>query len=71
VSEPIVVRDYVFVFELSDERSPTEQTAEFLEAYLPLIVREFTQEQVQETFVDDDLLVNNFTTTYNQAILGR
>jgi len=71
VSEPIVVRDYVFVFELADERSPTEQTAEFLQAYLPLIVREFTQEQVQETFVDDDLLVNNFTTTYNQAILGR
>ncbi|MFW6313419.1 MAG: peptidylprolyl isomerase [Spirochaetota bacterium] len=71
VSDPIVVRDYVFVFELADERSPNEQTVEFLESYLPLIVREFTQEQAQETFVDDDLLVNDFTATYNQAILGR
>jgi len=71
VSEPIVVRDFVFVFQLGDEREPSAETLDFLESYVPLIVREFTQQQVQETFIEDDKLVDNFASTYNRVILGR
>jgi parvulin-like peptidyl-prolyl isomerase len=71
VSDPIVVRDFVFVFSLDDERPAAAESLEFLEAYVPLIVREFTQQQVQETFVDDEKLVDNFSATYNRVILGR
>ena len=71
VSAPIAVRDYVFVFQLVDERTPDSQTNEFLASYVPLIVREFAQEQTQRTVVDEDLLVDSFTATFNRAILGR
>ena len=71
VSEPIVVRDYVFVFQLADERPPEESTINFLESYVPLIIRNFAQRQVQDALVDDELLVDNFNATYNRAILGR
>lgn len=71
VSEPIVVRDYVFVFQLADERAPEESTITFLESYVPLIIRNFAQQQVQDVLVDDELLVDNFNATYNRAILGR
>lgn len=71
VSEPLVVRDYVFVFQLADERAAQESTVTFLDSYLPLIIRNFAQQQVQEALVDDDLLVDNFNATYNRAILGR
>lgn len=70
VSDPIVVRDYVFVFELADERDATEETVEFVEQNVDLIIGEFTQQQVQATYVNDELLVDNFNQTYNRAILG-
>ncbi|MFW5684084.1 MAG: peptidylprolyl isomerase [Spirochaetota bacterium] len=71
VSEPIVVRDYVFVFELADEREPDEASVDRLASNMDLIVRELTREQVQDTLVDDDRLVDNFNSTYNRVILGR
>jgi parvulin-like peptidyl-prolyl isomerase len=70
ISEPIVLRDYVFVFQLDDERETEADTREFLDSYISLIIRELVQEQVQETVIDDELLVDNFNATYNRAILG-
>ena len=71
VSDPIVIRDYVVVFQVDDERPVDEDTAEFLDFYLTHIVREFTQQQAQAVVVDEDKLVDNFTRTYNRAILGQ
>ncbi|MFP4114773.1 MAG: peptidylprolyl isomerase [Spirochaetota bacterium] len=70
VSEPIVVRDYVFVFRLADEREPDEEATNLLE-YVPLIVRQFMQEEARETYVSEDRLVDNFNQAYNRAVLGR
>jgi hypothetical protein len=71
VSEPIVVRDYVFVFRFANERTAPEETTDLLDSYASLIVREFMQQQAQETHVDDERLVNNFNQAYNRAVLGR
>jgi len=71
VSEPLVVRDYVFVFQLADERPPEQSTIGVLDSYTPLIIRDFAQQQVRDALVDDDRLVDNFNATFNRAILGR
>ncbi|MFW6291445.1 MAG: peptidylprolyl isomerase, partial [Spirochaetota bacterium] len=71
VSDPMVVRDYVFVFQLADERPPEESTIDALDSGTPRIIRRFAQEQIQDALVDDELLVDNFSATYNRAILGR
>ncbi len=71
VSDPMVVRDYVFVFQLADERPPEESTIDALDSGTPRIIRRFAQEQIQDVLVDDELLVDDFDATYNRAILGR
>lgn len=71
VTDPIVLRDYVFVFELADERTSESQTAEFWELYLPYVVQQFASEEVERVVVDDELLVDNFNAVYNRAVLGQ
>ena len=71
VSEPVVVRDYVFVFQLANEREASADVAERLESNMDVVIREFTREQVQSTLVDDDKLVDNFNSTFNRVILGQ
>lgn len=71
VSDPLVVRDYIVVFQMDDERPVDDQTAAFLEFYLPFIVQEFAQRQAQQVVVDEDRLVDNFTRAYNRAVLGQ
>ena len=71
VSDPLVIRDYTFVFQLDDERQPDEQTMDFLTMYLPFILRELAQEQAQQTIVDRSRLTDNFARAYSQAVFGR
>ena len=71
VSDPFLVRDSVFVFQVANERVPDDEDVEFLELYAPFIVREFTQQQVQRTVIDEDKLVDDFTRGFNRAVLGR
>ncbi len=71
VSDPLVIRDYIMVFQVEDERPVDEETAEFLDFYLTFIVREFAQQQAQAVVIDEDKLVDSFTRTYNRAILGQ
>jgi peptidyl-prolyl cis-trans isomerase D len=71
VSDPLVIRDSIFVFQVADVRDPDEEDIEFLEFYTPLIVREFTQQQVHRTIIAEDKLVDDFTRGFNRAVLGR
>ena len=71
VSDPLVVRDHIVVFQVVDERVPDDEDVQFLEFYTPLIVREFTQQQVHRTIIDEDKLVDDFTRGFNRAVLGR
>ena len=71
MSDPFLVRDSVFVFQVANERVPDDEDVEFLELYAPFIVREFTQQQVQRTVIDEDKLVDDFTRGFNRAVLGR
>ena len=70
VSDPVVLRDYAFVFKLDDERESAPEESEFWEFYLPYVIQEFAADEVQRAIVDDDLLDDNFNAVYNEAVLG-
>lgn len=71
VSEPIVVRDYVFVFQLEDSRELTADRLESLQASIPPQLRQITTQAANDAVVEDDLFVDNFMQTYSTAVLGR
>ena len=66
VTEPIVVRDYVFLVELAVRSDAEPGTVEFLREYLPFIVQEFTVGQLQEILIDEQRLRDNFNTAFNR-----
>ena len=70
-TDPIVLRDSVFVFRLADERSENPDTGSFFESYLPFIVQEYAQSDLPELVIDDGKLVDNFNSAYNRFILGQ
>jgi parvulin-like peptidyl-prolyl isomerase len=69
ISDPVVLRDTIFVFQLADERAP--QSTAFLEAYLPFIVQEIVNGDMNSIVVDQDKLVDNFSSAYNRFVLGQ
>lgn len=71
ISEPLVIRDTIFVFQLADERAENPETTGLLSNFAPFIVQEYVQGDVQATVVQDALLVDNFSSAYNRFILGQ
>jgi len=71
VSEPIVVRDYVLVFELADVRELTPDRADELTVLLPAQIGQLVTEEMNQEIVDEDLFVDNFNDTYSRSVLGR
>jgi hypothetical protein len=71
VSDPVVLRDFVTVMTLVEERTPEEESLEFLESYFPYVLQQYQAEEIERTVLDEDRLVDNFSRTFNQQILGR
>jgi parvulin-like peptidyl-prolyl isomerase len=71
VTDPIVIRDYVFVLQLADERSAEESALDSLRLYMPSVAQQFTAEVVQDVMVRDDLLHDNFNEAYNRLVAGQ
>jgi parvulin-like peptidyl-prolyl isomerase len=70
VSDPIVVRDYIFVFSLAGERAPTTATVSQLQDRGAAVVQAISASDVQRVLVDDEELNDNFRETYNRLIQG-
>jgi peptidyl-prolyl cis-trans isomerase D len=70
VSDPIVVRDYIFVFSLADERAPTDATVSQLQDRGAAVIQAISASDIQRVLVDDDELNDNFRETYNRLIQG-
>jgi hypothetical protein len=70
VSEPIVLRQSVVVLRMDEERSVTEEDTEFLTDYYPYLIQQNQSRQVRLSFVQDELLEDNFAQTFGRYILG-
>jgi hypothetical protein len=71
VTDPFVVRDYIFVLQLADQRSATEEATAQLSGNGPRVIQALSGEDLEEAIVDEALLVNNFTSTYNRLVANR
>jgi parvulin-like peptidyl-prolyl isomerase len=69
VSEPIVLRDNVVVLQLVEERSANENEMAFLDAYYPLIVQQFQEENLQQFIMNTKDLKDNFNSVFMQYFI--
>lgn len=71
VSDPIVLRDFVFVFQLDDIAELTDERITELTDTLPPQLGQAITEEMNQHIVDEDLFVDNFNETYASAVLGQ
>lgn len=71
VSDPIVIRDYVFVAELAEQREPSEEAVNRIAGNPARVVQQLSIADLQEAIVDEDLLVNEFSATYNRLVANQ
>lgn len=71
ISEPIVIRDYVLVFELDDVRELTQDRTDELRELLPGQIGRLITEEMNQQIIDEDLFVDNFNQTYSRVVLGQ
>ena len=71
ISDPIVVYDYVFVFQLDDLRELTSDRLQGLSAALPAQMVQQNRSDPSYQIVDRDLHTDNFHLTYSRVFLGQ
>ena len=71
VTEPIVVRDFVMVFELAGTRELDEQRREELRRTVAGGLSQAIQQEANQYIFDDDRFVDNFNEVYSRAVLGQ
>lgn len=70
-TEPIVVRDFVMVFELAGTRELDEQRREELRRTVAGGLSQAIQQEANQYIFDDDRFVDNFNEVYSRAVLGQ
>ena len=70
ISEPIVLRRSVVLLRMDEEREVSEEETAFLENYYPYLVTQNQSQQVRLAFVNQELLEDNFNTTFARYIAG-
>ena len=68
VSDPIEIRDFVFVLELADEREASQETLDGVRNQIPSWTQSVAREELDRVAVRDDLLVDNFSAAYDRAV---
>jgi hypothetical protein len=69
VSEPVILRDFVLVAALEDERE-TDGVTDEMESFLPLILQQFQAQEVERIILNPDDLEDNFNQAFQQFVLG-
>lgn len=70
VSEPILLRQAAFVMELSEERGVQEDDVAFIVDFYDSIARQFYSQEIEDGFVDEELLDDDFSQAFNRYVLG-
>ena len=71
VSQPIVIRDYVLVFQLDDSRDLTPERVAELTELVPTELQRFIVAEANQAFIVDDLYVDKFNQTFASDVLGQ
>lgn len=70
LSEPVVLRDYVIVLQVNEERRPTEEELETIRSDASQFVESARAQQAQNVLIDQDLHENNFNRAFQRFVLG-
>lgn len=70
VADPIVLRQSVIVLRPVEERPARESDVEFIADFYGSILEQFQSDLVEDAYVDQDELRDDFTAVFEQAILG-
>nr|MDA3948886.1 hypothetical protein [Spirochaeta sp.] len=70
VSEPILLRQSALVLQLQEEYPVDQEDAEFISEFYDSIARQFYSEGIEDAFVDDEKLTDNFVQAFNRYVLG-
>ena len=69
ISEPLVYRDSVFLFELASTRVNTEDYEDFGD-YFPVILEDYQSELLETQLLDNDYIVDNFEAAFSRYVLA-
>lgn len=70
VSEPVVLRQAAIVMSVRDERAASEEDREFITEYYDAIARQLYAQGVENAFIDDELLDDNFNSAFQRFVIG-
>ena len=70
VSEPIVLRQSVIVMRMREERGAREQSVGFIRDFYDSLMRQFSEDEIEGAFVDQERLEDNFAQAFNRYVLG-
>jgi hypothetical protein len=70
ISAPLVLRRSVLVLRLLEGREAPEDQVEALRDRYPSIHRRFSSDLIESTFVNEELLEDNFSQTFNRFVVG-
>ncbi len=70
LTEPVVLRDYVIVLQVNEERPPTEQEAESIRSGASEFVQSARAQQAQRVLIDQDQHDNNFNRAFQRYVVG-
>lgn len=70
LTEPSIVGDAVLVAQMISEKKVTEEELSYMDAFYPYLVNQIQQAELNSTFLDSDLLTNNFISIFSQYIMS-
>lgn len=70
LTEPSIVGDAILVAQMISEQKMTEEELSYMDSFYPYLVNQIQQIELNSTFLDSDLLTNNFMSIFSQYIMA-
>ena len=70
ISEPFVLGDRVFLFELVAERQTDPEDYDFLDSYYPTLVNQFQTAEIERELLAREYVFDNFNETFVRYVIG-
>ena len=70
LTEPAIVGDTILVAQMISEQEMSEDDLSYMDSFYPYLVDQIQQMELNSTFLDSDLLTNNFMSIFSQYIMA-
>lgn len=70
LTEPAIVGDTILVAQMIGEQEMTEEELSYMDSFYPYLVDQIQQIELNSTFLNSDLLTNNFMSIFSQYIMA-